>query len=114
MSPSATLTMLVSMISRSAPSATAAAMAHLLVPVLGRASAAGDCRMASDMAGSLSSASRVHRHVDAHPGAKRDAVRLLDDANAHGNPLHDLGEVARRVVRRKEREPRAGRPREAL
>ena len=55
----------------------------------------------------------VNGHVDRHAGAQRH-VRLLGPGDAHRNALHHLHEVARRVVRRQQREAGAGAAREAL
>src|SRR4051794_27473276 len=46
--------------------------------------------------------------VGAHPGAKRDVLRLVVDAHEHRDPLHYLGEVAGSVVGREERKTCTG------
>ena len=49
------------------------------------------------------------------PGTSRAEQRLVVfELDAHGNALHDLGEVAGCVVRRQQRDLRAGRGRDAL
>src|ERR1700712_4562080 len=111
MSVSATFTMLVSMISSSAPIATATATSHLLTfagateiaacPAIGNVDAA---LMASTVVG-------VDVQLDAHARAQQHTVRHGVHAHAHRDALHDLGEVAGRVVGRQQREARAGRTR---
>ena len=53
--------------------------------------------------------------IDRHAGAQQVLPRdVLRHANADRQPLHDLGEVAGGVVRRQQREHRAGRGRDAV
>src|SRR5262245_29466435 len=104
--------MLVSMISMSAPIDTAIATAHLLTRTAPAAAGAAESTAAWLMVDL--SAPRVDRGLDAHAGAELDAGRRLRHADTHGQALHDLREVARRVVGRQEREARARRAREAL
>src|SRR6266550_4371044 len=57
----------------------------------------------------------VHRRIDRHAGAQQVLLRdILRHANPDRKPLHDLGEVAGGVVRRQQREHRAGRGRDAV
>ena len=57
----------------------------------------------------------IHAHHDRHAGPQQpfagDFGRHLD---AHRQPLHDLGEIAGRIVRRQQRKHRTGGRREAL
>src|SRR5262245_14942739 len=102
--------MLMSMISSSAPTATATRTAHLFT--------AGGAELGAGASAMLelvmSSASRVDRQVDVHAGPEHDAVRKPGDLDAHRNALHDLGEVPTRVVRRQQTEARARRRRQTL
>src|ERR1700737_1303111 len=54
---------------------------------------------------------RINRHASAQQVLLRDIFR---HANANRKPLHDLGEVAGGVIRRQQREHRAGRRRDAV
>src|SRR5436190_268311 len=63
----------------------------------------------------VTGSARGDRHHRGHPGAERVGgilARIHGDADRH--PLHDLGEVAGRVVGRQQREPRARRGAQAL
>src|ERR1700759_5507063 len=97
MSVRATLTMLVSMTSSSAPMATATATAHLLT---GRAEVGAMDEGTADIAMAPPLLPRVDGEIDAHARAKRDAGSGIADVDAHGNPLDHFGEVAARVVGR--------------
>ena len=56
----------------------------------------------------------VDAHDHGHAGPQQRLLRDLGrNQDAHGQALHDLGEVAGGVVRRQQREHRAGRRREA-
>src|SRR5688572_8895635 len=98
MSDSATLTMLVSIISSSAPSATATATAHLFTGLARLVSTSAGLTACAPMGSTL--AARIDLQLDAHAGAQDDLLRQLVDAHAHGHPLHHLGEVAGGVVGR--------------
>src|SRR5712671_5578648 len=54
---------------------------------------------------------RINRHARAQQVLLRDILR---HTNANRQPLHDLGEVAGGVIRRQQREHRAGRRRDAV
>src|SRR5262249_7233777 len=112
MSASATLTMLMSITSSRAPTATATATAHLLTGLAeAGASDAGTAEIATRVPSLLP---RVDRQIDAPARPERHARGRIRDVNADGNALHDLGEVAARVVRREQREARSGGARHAL
>src|SRR5262245_51961250 len=113
MSVSATLTMLVSTTSRSAPSATAAATSHLLTAGAARAgpskvvadvAAVADMGVSFGFRGSRRLVAGVDREVDAQAGAQRAVRRQVGDGDADRHALHDLGEVAGGVVGRQQRE----------
>src|SRR5258705_13776994 len=58
---------------------------------------------------------RLDGRDDAHAGPQRmRRVRWAVQVNAHGDPLHHLREIARRVVGRQQRELRPRRGRQAL
>src|SRR5712675_2615256 len=57
----------------------------------------------------------VHRRIDRHARAQQVLLGdILRHANPDRKPLHDLGEVAGGVIRRQQREHRAGRGRDAV
>src|ERR1044071_4105472 len=101
--------MLMSITSRSAPSDTATATAHLLT-----AFAPAGARTDAASVVMRDSSPRVDREIDAHSGTQHDAVWHIEHSNPHGDSLHDLGEVAGRIVWREQAEAGAGRARNAL
>src|SRR5258708_1695012 len=98
MSVSATFTMLTSTTSSSAPSATAMAIAHLPPAAACCLAGIGTADGARLATGDLLTG--IDGEVDAHAGAQRDPSGERMQAHSHRHPLHDLGEVARCVVRR--------------
>src|SRR5262245_30943399 len=129
MAGSATLTMLVSRISRTTASITPAMSSHWLHS-RGAAREPGSAGATSLAFGRLRAAApvcsadpdtHVDREADREPrlpvGAAREvAVAVLDrfERDAHRDALHDLGEVPGGVVGREERVLRAGGRRERL
>src|SRR4051812_7612268 len=105
-SVSATLTMLVSTTSSSAPRETAIAIIHFLVA---RASTSV-VAMAVDMG----LPAGIDGEVDAETRPQRNGRWDIGERNSHRQPLHDLGVVAGRVVGRQQAEAGTRRRREAL
>src|SRR5262245_37432837 len=107
----ATLTIDVSMSSRTAASVTAIAMRYLYLYLSSAGATAGATRIALAML----PLPDVHVRGDGHARTQRPVgAESLREADAHRDALHDLREVARRVVGREERELGARRRAQAL
>src|SRR5260370_603810 len=87
--------MLRSMTSSMAPMATATATAHLLTTRAGAAAAGIPVTTAPATVPSPG----VHGELHAHSGAQAHGRRDVVEMHAHGEPLHDLREIAGREGR---------------
>src|SRR5437899_11010696 len=103
----ATLTMLVSRISRIDASVTVTAMIQRLAYDGSSGRVASRMPAADDTEARRLLGHHGHAHAHARPQRVRRVLTAVD-ADADRDPLHDLGEIAGGVVGRQQREARAG------